>query len=164
MCLLKLGHGFTFHLFSFFSDSRKTISNSKLANGNNQRGRTTCVPNGQADLTLNGIKAVAKSHKNRGAGSSKSEFKKRERKRETEIKIPWRKAQLIVQVYSREWMALHHVKSLAQIASFLALHMLSWQHLCHTAFHSSLVFSGLVRSVIATAFSLQTGGWTFSFI
>lgn len=77
-----------FTLFSFFSHSTRTTSNPKLVNGNNQMGRATCFLNGQAELTSKGIKAVAKSQKNIGAGSLKSDFKKKKREKEIQIKIP----------------------------------------------------------------------------
>ena len=67
------------NLFSFTSDSRRTIPNSKLANGNRQKRIATCVLSGQAGLTLKRMKEAAKSHTSTQAGSSKSEFKGRKR-------------------------------------------------------------------------------------
>lgn len=131
MCLLNLHHIFYSSYLSLFflSDFWKANLTSKLTNGNYQKVIATWALNGQAGLTLQRIKAAAKSHTNRRADSSKSELK---REREIQIKNTLGESKCLnVQVYSSEWIALHHLKLLTQIASFAALHILTRHHLCH---------------------------------
>lgn len=165
MCLLNLYHGFSFSslnlFFSFFSDSTRTIPNAKLANGKHQRERATCVLNGQAGLTLKGIKAAAKSHKNLGTGSSKSEFKNdRVGQRDSDKEYPREKHRFKCAVVFETENGT--VRSDCFLLSFA--HPGSAAFVSHTVFHPSLVFSRAVISVIAVASPLQTGGRKFSFI